>query len=133
MKAARDEIWFRKIYIDLIKARKITTIFRPGQRLCNCNKGFCKGERLKIRIIDKVGADWAGVLGQILPDFSQEVQVLETKVITLGSLSADDFLGSSPDINNILSLRYHLGILYNLTPIELDDKAIITVTTFLYV
>ena len=131
-KPPRDEIWFRKIYSDLIMARKITTIFRPGVRLCNSNKGFCNGETLRIKVIDKVGADWADLHGQTLPDFELKVRVLDTKVCPIGSLTEADFQGSSPDIFNIVSLTYHLGAVYNLAPAELNEKTLITKTTFSY-
>lgn len=116
---ARDEIWFRKIYLNLIQDRKVTTIFRPHKRLCDDHKGFCDGESLKIKIVDKVGADWANVIGQTLPDFEQEVQVTGIVAVPLGSLTAKDFNGSTPDVFDKQSLIYHLGLLYNLSPVEL--------------
>ncbi len=118
--------------MDLIKDHKITTIFRPGVRLCNSNKGFCNGEVLRIKVIDKVGADWADLHGQTLPDFEFKVQVLDTKVCSIKSLTNEDFQGSSPDISDISSLIYHLGAVYNLSPMELNGETMITKTTFTY-
>ena len=132
MNAPRDEIWFRKIYIDLINQHKITTIFRPGARHCNTKKGFCNGETLKIKVLDKVGADWADLSGKTLPDFEHLVQVSETRVCTLGALTKEDFNGSSPDIFDITSLTFHLGAVYNLAPNELHKETVITKTTFKY-
>jgi len=132
MKAPRDEIWFRKIYVDLLKDQHITTIFRPGARACNTKKGFCSGETLKIKVLDKVGADWADLSGETLPDFEMLVQVVDTKICTIGSLISDDFVGSSPDVFNIESLTYHLGAIYNLTPSEVNNDTVITKTIFKY-
>jgi hypothetical protein len=103
-KPPRDEIWFRKIYMDLIRDHKITTIFRPGVRLCNSNKGFCNGEVLRVKVIDKVGADWADLHGRTLTDFEYQVRVLDTKVCPIKSLTVEDFQGSSPDISDVSSL-----------------------------
>ena len=129
----RDEIWFRKIYFDAVLAKKVRVIFRPGKRLCGDDKGFCKGEILKIKFLDKIGADWAGLPGQTIPDFEQKVRVIETCVIKLSSLTEKDFEGSTPDIFDKVSLVYHLGLVYNLFLSDLSDDAMITKTVFEYI
>lgn len=127
----RDEIGFRKIYSDLVRNKKITTIFRPGERTCNINKGFCEGETVDIRIIDKVGADWANLPPETI-SFDQRVQILSVDNRKISSLVADDFLGSSPDIFDKQSLVYNLGVIYNLPPSDLGDDCTVTKTTFSY-
>lgn len=127
----RDEIGFRKIYTDLIRDKKITTIFRPGERICGVNKGFCEGETVNIKILDKVGADWAYLPPKTISD-GQKVRVVSTVNTTLGALVAGDFKGSSPDIFDKQSLIYNIGIIYNLAPDELADNSVITKTTFVY-
>ena len=126
----RDEIGFRKIYENLVRDRKITTIFRPGERVCGIDKGFCGGEILNVKIIEKVGADWAN-LPPKTTNHSQ-VRVLSVLNIPIGSLTDIDFEGSSPDIFNKQSLIYNLGIIYNLPSSELTNETIITKTTFAY-
>jgi hypothetical protein len=127
----RDEIGFRKIYSDLVRDQKITTIFRPGERTCNLNKGFCEGETINIKIIDKVGADWAD-LPPITEPSDQKALILTVTNKEVGSLAVDDFTGASPDIFDKQSLIYNLGVIYNLPPSELTDDSIITKTTFSY-
>ena len=128
----RDEITFRKIYTPLVKARTVTTIFRPGRRLCKDPKGYCKGETVTLRIVEKVGADWANVPGQLRDDVGERVEILDVVCVPLGSLSSADFSGSTPDVFDQQSLRYHLGTLYNLSPDELDKETPVTKTTFRY-
>ncbi len=128
----RDEIWFRKIYSDLVQAQKVTTIFRPGKREEGDLKGFSIGETLRIRIIDKVGVEWAGIFGQVCPDFEMRVRVLSVKSCSIDELASEDFDGSTPEIRTAESLLYNLGLLYNLSPCEMNLKSIITKTTFEY-
>ncbi|MBI5077928.1 MAG: hypothetical protein HZB11_00990 [Candidatus Yonathbacteria bacterium] len=127
----RNEIGFRKIYSDLVRGKKITTIFRPGERTCNFNKGFCEGEIIDIKIIDKVGADWANLPPETI-SFNQKAKILTVDNMEIGSLVAGDFSGSSPDIFDKQSLIYNLGVIYNIPPSELTDDSVITKTTFSY-
>lgn len=127
----RDEVGFRKIYSDLVRDKKITTIFRPGERTCNLNKGFCEGEIINIKIIDKVGADWAELPPETVT-INQKALIESVVSKEIGSLTAEDFHGSSPDIFDKQSLIYNLGVIYNLAPSELTDDSVITKTTFIY-
>lgn len=127
----RDEIGFRKIYADLVRDQKITTIFRPGERTCNFNKGFCEGETINIKIIDKVGADWAKLPPETT-SFGGKALILTATNKKISELTEEDFIGASPDIFDKQSLIYNLGLTYNLPPSELTDDSIITRTTFAY-
>ena len=127
----RDEIGFRKVYSKLVNDKKVTTIFRPGERLCGINKGFCEDEILNIRIIDKVGADLAQLKPQIVPS-DAKVRVTNTKVTKLAMLTPEDFIGSTPDVYDKQSLIYNLGIIYNIDISEFTDDFVITRTTFTY-
>lgn len=129
----RDEIAFRKIYAELVQSHQVTTIFRPGQRLCHDPKGYCKGEIVTLRVVKQVGADWAGVPGELYDDIGEKVKILNVSCKPLGSLTSSDFAGSTPDVYDRQSLKYHLGALYNLFPGELGDDATVTRTTFRYV
>ncbi len=128
----RGEIWFRRIYADLVLNRHVTTIFRPGKRLNGDPKGFQEGEILRVRIIEKVGAEWAGVFGRVCPDIEIPVQVHEVKASRIVELEPSDFEGSTPDVADAQSLIYQLGILYNLSPSEIGPNSIVTKTTFAY-
>lgn len=128
----RDEIGFRKIYENLVRDQKITTIFRPGERTCNLNKGFCEGETINIKIIDKVGADWAKLSPETI-SLDRKALILSATNKKIGELTSGDFSGSSPDVFDKQSLIYNLGVTYNLPSSELTDDSIITKTTFKYV
>ncbi len=123
---------FRKVYVDLLKAKAITTIFRPGSRLPGTFRSYEPGQIVTIRVIDKVGADWANVAPEFVPDFGLQIEIKKVELLKLGELTANHFEGSSPDIQNVSALKYHLGVVYNLTPDELSDSALITRTTFVY-
>jgi hypothetical protein len=128
----RDEITFRQIYTPLIQTKRVTIIFRPGRRLCEDPKGYCKGEIVTLRVVEKVGADWAGVPGILRDDVGEKVEILDVSCVPIGSLTAADFSGSTPDVIDRASLAYHLGVVYNLSPDELDEKALVTKTAFRY-
>lgn len=129
----RDEIAFRKVYLPLLQNRRVTTIFRPGRRIFGEHpKGYREGETVTLRIVEQVGADWANLPGLLCDDFGMEVKILKTVPRLIGTLKDPDFLGSTPDVHDLQSLRYHLGLLYNLYPHELGDNAWITQTTLRY-
>jgi len=129
-----DPNWvaFRKIYKDLLNKQKITTIFRPDKRLCGDFRGYCEGQIVNVGVIEKVGADW----GKLPPKFTDEdfgkVEIVNIEAKRVGDLIKEDFIGSSPDVFDITSLKYHIGLIYNLSPEELTDNSIITRMQFRY-
>ena len=129
----REEIYFRRIYRDLLKHKGITTVFRPGIRLNGHPKGLRLGETVTLRIIEDVGADWANLAAKLDPTFILKAKVVSVKTKTFGELEKSDFEGSSPDVQSVESLRYHLGIIYNLSAEKLGPSAIVTITRFEYV
>ena len=129
----RDEIAFRKIYKDLIIKNKITTVFRPGKRVCGDFRGYCPGEIVKIRIIEKTGADWAMLPPEFEKDFVKKIKMIEIKSLLLKDLKKKDFAGSSLDVFDKNSLIHHLGIIYNLPIEELQDDSLVTKITFQYI
>jgi len=128
----RDEITFRQVYLDLLQAHKITTIFRPGQRTNDHPKSYHKGEVVTLRVVERVGADWAHVPGELRSDIGLRVEITDVVCKPLGLMHTNDFEGSSPDVYDQQSLKYHLGALYNLPPSELTSEAMVTRTTFRY-
>lgn len=128
----REEIYFRKIYRDLIGQTKITTVFRPGNRLHGHPKGFREGEIVNLRIIVNVGAEWAKIHAELDPAFIVRAQITSLEAKTLGDLRKADFKGSSPDVQDVEQLRYHLGVIYNLNPSQLRSTTVVTRTAFKY-
>lgn len=128
-----DEMAFRKIYWSLLSQERITTVFRPGKRTSGMPRAYVEGQIVKARVIDSIGADWAGVPPQFVSDLSRQIRIKKIQAKRLGELKRADFEGSSPDVTNKLSLRYHLGSIYNLYGEDLKDDAWITIIKFEYV
>lgn len=127
-----DEIAFRKVYSGLLEKGKISVIFRPEQRLCGDFRGYCTDQNVTIKIIDKVGADWAMISPTFVSSFSKKARITSVETKKIGELKVVDFNGSSPDIHDRDSLKYYLGIIYNISDKELTDDFIVTKTTFTY-
>lgn len=128
-----NEMALRKIYWPLAEAEKITKIFRPGNRPCGRWRGYCSGQKVTIQVLDKVGADWAQLSPRFVDGLSKEVLISEVTVKRIKDLDSADFAGTTPDIYNQDSLRYNLGIIYNLFPEEVGLDSFVTITTFTYV
>ena len=134
-KLSLDPNWvaFRKIYADLLKEHKITVIFRPEKRLCGDFRGYCEGQVVNVGVIEKVGADW----GKLPPKFADasfgKIRIENMEAKRIGDLKKEDFIGSSPDVFDVTSLKYHLGLIYNFAPSQLADDSLVTIIKFSYV
>ncbi len=126
-----NEMAIRKVYWSLVRAHKVSTFFRPGVRLCNVYRGYCKKQNINLRCILQTGSDYYGVE----PIFSEEnikVSIKEIYSKKIGELNNEDFLGSSPDVNNKLSLKYHLGLIYNIDIDKINDDFDVTIVKITY-
>lgn len=126
----RDEMAFRKQYQDLLIARAITTVFRPGDRVYPAPRGYRRGERVTARVIETPGSDALGVP----PTFnavSAPIMIREVKRLRLDALRPNDFRGSSPDVRDRESLLAHLLEIYG-PPLE-RFGGIVTRIRFRYV
>ena len=133
-KLVLDPNWiaFRKIYKDLIRGKKITTIFRPAARLCGDFRGYCEGQIVTIGIIDKVGADWGALPPVFLDESFGKIKIIRTEAKQIKELISEDFAGSSPDVKDAETLKFHLGVIYNLSPDQVNDDLTVTKITFEY-
>lgn len=127
-----DEMAFRKIYKPLVEKEILTTVFRPGQRLCNDFRGYCPGDIVKAKIITELGSDRAKLAPKFLDNPIKFIKIGSIKAIKIKDLKPSDFKGSSPDVRDKQSLKYHLGLIYNLDPASLSDEAEITRINFIY-
>ncbi|NTU98699.1 hypothetical protein HGA64_01685 [Candidatus Falkowbacteria bacterium] len=123
---------FRKMYWPLVEAGILTKVFRPGKRQCGDFRGYCKGQRVTARRIERIGADWFGVPPIFSEGCERDVEIVSVVVKRIGDLSKADFVGSSPDVRDVKSLRYHLGMIYNLSPEEVGRNSNVTIITFNY-
>jgi len=129
----KDEMAFRKIYKDLLESEKITTVFRPGKRDCGDFRGYCPAQIVDAKVLDSIGADWAKVAPKFLEGFLRKIKIKSVEIKTLGALRKEDFSGSSPDVQDIESLIYHLGLIYNLEKGALKHDSVVTKITFEYI
>lgn len=107
----RDEMAFRRRYKPMLFARTLTTVFRPGNRLWPNWRGYRLGEIITARVIARPGSDALG----IRPEFTSTrimIEIVDIQVLAPETLTADDFLGSSPDVHDAGSLRVHLLGIY---------------------
>jgi hypothetical protein len=107
----RDEMAFRRRYEPLLFARTLTTVFRPGNRLWPNWRGYRLNEIVTARVIARPGSDALG----IPPEFTAtrtRIEIVDIRVLPPEALTAEDFVGSSPDVHDVASLRIHLLGIY---------------------
>lgn len=127
-----NEMAFRRIYWPLLQQEKIFTVFRPDSRMCGEYRGYCVGQKVRARIIDKVGADWAGISPKFSGKFFKNIIIKKIEIKKIKHLMKGDFKGSTPDIYDKNSLIYHLGVVYNFLPEEINLESIVTKISFAY-
>lgn len=118
MELPRDEMAFRKQYENLLLAREITTVFRPGNRVHPNRRGYIPGEKVTARVIERCGCDELHV-PPLFNDTRIPIQITSLTVKVLGVVDDGDFEGSSPDVYDRGSLVDHLVGIYQ-RPIECD-------------
>ncbi len=107
----RDEMAFRKQYQRLLLDRKITTVFRPGDRLYPAWRGYAPGETITVRVIARHGSDAQGV-PPVFNSVRLPVRIADVVVAPVEDLGPADFVGSSPDVTDMPSLLQHLQSIY---------------------
>ena len=96
----RDEMAFRRRYESLLFARTLTTVFR-----------YRPNEIVTARVIARPGSDALG----IPPEFTAtrtRIEIVDIRVLSPEALTAEDFVGSSPDVHDVRSLLVHLLGIY---------------------
>ncbi len=126
LKLPSDEMAFRRIYRKLIEREVLTTVFRPEPRACSDERGYCVGQIVQARILETPGSDTHKISPRFLDGGSKTIRIESVEVKAIGSLTRQDFQGSSPDVQDVQDLRYHLGIIYNLDPSEITESKLIT-------
>jgi len=107
----RNEMAFRRRYQNLLLARKITTVFRPGDRIHPNWRGYVEGETVTARVIEQIGSDELGV-PPLFNSIRIPIKIVKLDVKPIDSLGPEDFHGSSPDVTNSGSLESHLIGIY---------------------
>jgi hypothetical protein len=108
----RDEMAFRGRYRDLLVRRKLTTVFRPGDRVYPNWRGYCEGEIVTARVIFRPGSDELGVPPEFDDALRIPIRIGAISVCAIDTLDADAFEGSSPDVHDRDSLVAHLEQIY---------------------
>lgn len=132
--ALYKEIWLKKIFLAHVQNRTLNTIFRPGRRLSSEKhpKAFVENKIIRVRIIEKSGAPWAGVRCVFLPEPNFRAVITQVSTKRIKELEPFDFMGASPHTQNIEALKYQLCYIYDKSMDEMDDDFWITRTTFQY-
>ncbi len=120
-----NQMAFRKPYAELVLDGKLTTVFRPGHRLAGDERGYRPNQMVMARIIDRPGLDWACIEPAFVPEVTRCLRIDQVYVKAVADLELSDFVGSSPDIHDQQSLLYHLGVVYNLSPNEIEEVTVI--------
>ncbi|MCF7798395.1 hypothetical protein K9M74_00670 [Candidatus Woesearchaeota archaeon] len=117
----RDEIAFRKEYESLVEHGLLTTIYRPGNRIYPEWRGYKPGELVTARVIQQPGND-ALMIPPRFKDIARPVKIKNIQLKSLDELSAQDFMGSSPDVQSVNDLINHLQWIYTKTPAEYNNQ-----------
>ncbi|MBI2062220.1 MAG: hypothetical protein HYT64_00780 [Candidatus Yanofskybacteria bacterium] len=105
-----DAIGFRMAYRDLVLCRSLTTIFRPDNP--KYEGLYREGSVVEARIIRRPGNEELNIPPEFAPE-RKKVRVKSLKRLELRDLKPEDFAGSSPDVQTVQGLMYHLGIIYD--------------------
>lgn len=125
----RDEMAFRRRYEPMLLARTLTTVFRPGDRRWPNWRGYRQGEIVTARVIARPGSDALG----IPPEFTSTrilIEIVDIRVFAPETLTAADFVGSSPDVQDPGSLLVHLLGIYGRPLSDFGD--VVTRIQFVY-
>lgn len=111
MDLPRDEMAFRKTYEPLVVDRKLTTVFRPGNRVFPNYRGYKPDEVITARIIEKPGSD-AKNIPPLFNEIKMPIQITCIETLSVEELEQMHFLGSSPDVQSVSDLLEHLDAIY---------------------
>lgn len=126
------EMAFRSFERDIVIAKRVTTVFRPGARKCGAFRSYCPGMPVTLRVINEVGLDRSLTAPEFDPDIAVKVQITSSEVFEIASLTETHFAGAHPLLKDVDTLCLYLGCIYNLHPSALAPTSLITRTTFTY-
>lgn len=121
MDLPRDEMAFRKRYESLVVDQKLTTVFRPGNRVFPNFRGYKRDEVITARIIEVPGCDSDNIAPQF-NDIRMPIQIAHIEILKVGELEEEHFLGSSPDVQSVAELLEHLTGIYQRPISEYGDE-----------
>ena len=118
----RDEMAFRKQYEPLLLRRKITAVFRPGNRVHPNRRGYMMGETVTARVIERCGCDRRGV-PPLFNEIRVPIKITQLTVFYIDCVKEADFRGCSPDVSDRRSLIDHLLWIYR-EPIDSFNRTV---------
>lgn len=127
-----NEMAVRMIYWPLVEKKEIFTFFRPGVRLAINYRGYCEQQEITLRCIDRLGYDQLNLAPELSKTKKSEATVYKIYSKRIKDLNEKDFLGSSPDVKSIIDLKFHLGLIYNLSLDDLNDDSHVTIVKIKY-
>ncbi|MFT5012821.1 MAG: hypothetical protein ACI9HA_001476 [Dinoroseobacter sp.] len=111
MMLPREEMAFRKEYETFVTQRKLTTVFRPGNRIYPNFRGYKPAEIITARVIEKPGCD-QDKIAPVFNEIRMPIQIAEIHTLDIQKLTPSHFEGSSPDVQNVHDLINHLEYIY---------------------
>ena len=119
---AQGRKWrFGKRYEPLVIDRKLTTVFRPGNRVFPNYRGYKLNEVITARIIEQPGSDQKNIPPQF-NDIKMPIQIMHIEPLSVHELEASHFEGSSPDVQCVTELLDHLVEIYQRPISEYGDQ-----------
>lgn len=103
---------FRKEYETLVREKKLTTVFRPGNRLYPNYRGYKPEEIVTARIIEVLGCDKC-CIAPVFNELKQPVLIRDITTLRIDELISADFSGSAPDVQSANQLIEHLELIYS--------------------
>ena len=122
----------RKAYEQCIRDRKLTHIFRPGDREFPGEKSFMPGQVVLLKVVAVPGNAAYSIAPVYVPDIEIPVNILSSRAKRMRQLTIDDFVGAGPWIHDRTSLVHELALVYNLGEEVFQQNYLVTITTFGY-
>ena len=101
---------------------RITTVFRPGNRVFPNRRGYIAGESVTARVIERCGCDRLGV-PPLFNEVRIPIRITHLAVFFIDCVNDADFGGSSPDVFDRRSLIDHLERIYE-EPIDSFNRTV---------
>jgi len=121
-------IWFRKVYGELIRQRRLTACVRP---VLPDGDDDWMNEPLPLRIIREPGKPSQNIPPDFEPDDGTTVIITRKVVKRMADVTTTDLVGCSPDCTTPELVRWHIGLHYNVSP--LGDDVLVKIWQLLYV
>lgn len=113
-----EDMGFRMAYKNLLQNHQLTTVFRLHSE--KYSQLYPANRCVNGRIIAIPGNAQRNI-APVYDNFVVRMKVIDIRTLRMGDFKKEDFKGSSPDVYDIKSLKWHLALIYN-KPVEHFDE-----------